>query len=163
MDDIVSLAAHADRRVAVRGGKVVAGGLSMLIPQWFGGRPVPAASLGCGCVAPEDRGEHIAGRLTDERLRPMRERGAVLATLWTASASYVRRMGWEVPTQAHSWTVPTDALRRRFDGSDFEIQHGETEQLPPLRVSLAARWNGAWQRPAWWPDWQQRRHPGLAA
>jgi predicted acetyltransferase len=162
VDDITALGAHADRRVAVRGGRVVAGGLSMLVPQWFGGRPVPSASLGCGCVAPEDRGDRVAARLIAERLRPMRDQGAVLATLWTASTSYVRRLGWEAPTQVHSWTVPIDELRRRIDESDLEIEHGETAQLPSLRDELAARWNGPWQRPGWWPDWQQRRHPELS-
>lgn len=62
----------------------------------------------------------------------------------------------------YSWTVPTDELRRRFDESDVEIQHGETAQLPPLRDTLAAWWNGTWQRPAWWVDWQQAQHPGLS-
>lgn len=162
VEDIMALSSYADRRVAVRGGRVVAGGLSILVPQWFGGRPVPSASLGCGCVAPEDRGDRLAGRLITERLRPMRDQGAVLATLWTASTSYVRRLGWEAPTQVHSWTVPTDELRRRFDDCDLEIEHGETTQLRSLRDELAAWWNGPWQRPSWWPDWQQRRHPGLS-
>lgn len=162
VEDITRLGAHADRRVALRGGKVVAGGLGMLIPQWFGGRPVPSASMACGCVAPEERGGQLAARLTVERLQPLREQGAVLATLWTASTGYVRRMGWEAPAPVYSWTVPTDELRRRFDESDVEIQHGETAQLPPLRDTLAARWNGTWQRPAWWVDWQQAQHPGLS-
>lgn len=35
--DITCLGPHADRRVAVRGGRVVAGGMGMLVPQWFGG------------------------------------------------------------------------------------------------------------------------------
>ncbi|MGH3755999.1 MAG: hypothetical protein ACRDRP_25630, partial [Pseudonocardiaceae bacterium] len=58
--DITRLGAHADRRVVLRGGKVVAGGLGLLIPQWFGGRPVPSASMACGCVAPEERGGRLA-------------------------------------------------------------------------------------------------------
>ncbi|WP_406054198.1 hypothetical protein OG462_41890 [Streptomyces sp. NBC_01077] len=44
--DITCLGPHADRRVAVRGGRVVAGGMGMLVPQWFGGRPVPAGDTG---------------------------------------------------------------------------------------------------------------------
>lgn len=162
VDDIMRLGAYADRRVAVRDGRVVAGGLGLLIPQWFGGRPVPSASMACGCVAPEERGQQLAARLIAERLRPLQEQGAVLATLWTASTSYVRRLGWEAPTQVYSWTVPTDQLRHRFDEVDVDIQHGETTQLPSLRDALAARWNGTWQRPTWWPDWQQRQHPGLS-
>ncbi|MEU7179477.1 MULTISPECIES: GNAT family N-acetyltransferase [Streptomyces] len=161
VDDIMRLGVYADRRVALCGGRVVAGGLGLLIPQWFGGRPVPSASMAGGCVAPEERGGQLAARLIAERLRPLQEQGAVLATLWTASTGYVRRMGWEAPAQVYSWTVPTDELRRRFRDADVDIQHGETAQLPPLRDALAARWNGTWQRPTWWVAWQQGQHPGV--
>ncbi|WP_406292306.1 enhanced intracellular survival protein Eis [Embleya sp. NBC_00896] len=159
--DIMGLGAHADRRVAVRDGNVVAGGLGMLIPQFFGGRPVPAAAMACGCVAPEERGGQLTVAMIAERLRPLKEHGAVLATLWTASTGYARRLGWEAPTPVYSWTVPTDDLKRGFDGSGYDIAHGTTEQLRPLRDDLAARWNGPWQRPDWWQDWQHRQHPDV--
>ncbi|MFD7283539.1 enhanced intracellular survival protein Eis [Streptomyces sp. NPDC059862] len=162
VEDIMRLGTHADRRVAVRDGKVIAGGLGLLIPQFFGGRPVPGASTACGCTAPEERGDHLAGHLIAERLRPLRERGAVVATLWTASTGYVRRLGWEAPAQVHSWRVRTDELKRSFDGSGFEITHGVTEQVRLLQNSLAAQWNGSWQRPSWWEDWQHQQHAGLA-
>ncbi|MFF3730776.1 enhanced intracellular survival protein Eis [Streptomyces sp. NPDC002476] len=159
--DIARLGRHADRRVALRGGRVVAGGLGLLIPQWFGGRPVPSASMACGCVAPEERGGRLAARLADERLRALREQGAVLATLWTASNGYVRRMGWEAPAQVFSWTVPTDALKEsRAD--TMEITFGDSDGLAKLREELAGRWNGPWQRPGWWSGWQQDQHPDLS-
>ncbi len=158
--DITRLGPHADRRVAVRGGRVVAGGMGLLVPQWFGGRPVPAASMGCGCVAPEERGGRLAARLVQERVRALRDQGAVLATLWTASNGYVRRLGWEAPAQVLSWTVPTAALRR-VAADTREITHGDTARLADLRDRLAGRWNGPWQRPAWWDTWQQETHPHL--
>ncbi|MGW4289601.1 GNAT family N-acetyltransferase [Streptomyces sp. NPDC004673] len=158
--DISRLGPHADRRVAVRGGRVVAGGMGMLVPQWFGGRPVPAASMGCGCVAPEERGGHLAGRLVQERVRALQDKGAVLATLWTASNGYVRRLGWEAPAQVFSWTVPTAALKQSV-ADTMEITHGDTAQLADLRDRMAGRWNGPWQRPVWWGSWQQKRHPDL--
>ena len=161
VDDIARLGAYADRRVVLRGGTVVAGGLGLLIPQWFGGRPVPSASMACGCVAPEERGGQLAARLIVERLRPLREQGAVLATLWTSSTGYVRRMGWEAPAAVSSWTVPTGELRRRTEEPDVEIQPGDTSELGALQDALAARWNGTWQRPAWWDAWQQAQHPHL--
>ncbi|MFI9630047.1 GNAT family N-acetyltransferase [Streptomyces sp. NPDC052042] len=158
--DIARLGQHADRRVALRGGRVVAGGLGLLIPQWFGGRPVPSASMACGCVAPEERGGRLAARLVDERLRALREQGAALATLWTASNGYVRRMGWEAPAQVFSWTVPTDALKE-LGADTMEITFGDSDGLAKLRDELARRWNGPWQRPAWWNSWQQDQHPDL--
>ncbi|MFJ9381118.1 enhanced intracellular survival protein Eis [Streptomyces sp. NPDC101455] len=162
VEDIPRLGEHADRRVAVPDGKVVAGGLGLLIPQFFGGRPVPGASMACGCVAPEERGGQLAGELIAERLRPLQEQGAVVATLWTASTGYVRRLGWEAPAQVCSWTVPADELRRSFRDSDFKITHVTTGQCRPLCNDLAARWNGPWQRPDWWETWQERQHPDMA-
>lgn len=159
--DITRLGRYADLRVAVRGGRVVAGGMGLLVPQWFGGRPVPAASMGCGCVAPEERGDRLAARLVTERVRAMRDQGAVLATLWTASNGYVRRLGWEAPTQVFSWSVPTAALKEAANDS-MGITHGDTEQLTNVRDRLAGDWNGTWQRPAWWSSWQKERHPDLA-
>ncbi|MFL4909453.1 enhanced intracellular survival protein Eis [Streptomyces sp. MMS24-I2-30] len=162
VEDILRLGAHADRRVAVRDGKVVAGGLGLLIPQYFGGRPVPGASMACGCVAPEERGGQLAGELVAARLRPLQEQGAVVATLWTASTGYVRRLGWEAPARVYSWTVSTDELRRSFRESGFEITHGTDEQVRLLCNELAARWNGPWERPDWWDAWQQRQHHDIA-
>lgn len=158
--DITRLGPYADRRVAVRGSRIVAGGMGLLVPQWFGGRPVPAASLGCGCVAPEERGGRLAARLVSERVRAVQEKGAVLATLWTASNGYVRRLGWEAPSQVFSWTVPTSALKGPAVDT-VEITHGATAQLERLRDGLAGRWNGPWQRPGWWGSWQQEQHPTL--
>ncbi|MFB7936709.1 enhanced intracellular survival protein Eis [Streptomyces sp. NPDC056049] len=158
--DVTRLGPYADRRVALRGGRVVAGGMAVLVPQWFGGRPVPAVSMGCGCVAPEERGGRLAAHLAQERVRAVQEQGAVLATLWTASNGYVRRLGWEAPAQVFSWTVPTAALKQAA-ADTMEIAHGDTAQLADLRDRLAGRWNGPWQRPAWWGAWQQERHPDL--
>ncbi|MER5887791.1 GNAT family N-acetyltransferase [Streptomyces sp. NPDC001941] len=161
--DIALLGAHGDRRVALRGSRVVAGGLGVVVPQWFGGRAVPAASLGCGAVAPEERGGRLAGQLMAQRVRAVREQGAVLATLWTASSRYVRRLGWEAPAQVLSWTVPTAALRREQAATDtLEITHGDSGALAGLRERLAGQWNGPWQRPTWWAAWQQQAHPDVA-
>jgi len=161
VDDIAYLSEHADRRVALHGGKVIAGGLGMLVKQFFGGQPVPGASMACGCVAPEERGDQLAGRLIGERLRPLQEQGAVVATLWTTSTGYVRRLGWEAPAQVYSWAVSTDELSRSFRSPGYEVGVGMTEQAYQLQEDLASQWNGTWQRPGWWNTWQQRQHPDL--
>ncbi|MFG2569147.1 enhanced intracellular survival protein Eis [Streptomyces sp. NPDC048567] len=161
VDDIALLRPHADIRLAVRDGHVVAGGLGLLLPQFFGGAPVPSALLGAGCVAPEERGAHLSVRMISERLRPLRDQGAVISTLWTASSGYARRLGWEAPTHVYSWAVPTDELKRRFTETGFEITHGTNAKVRLLQNDLAAWWNGTWQRPEWWADWQEGKHPGL--
>jgi predicted acetyltransferase len=159
--DIARLRPYADIRVAVRGGRVIGGGLGLRIPQYFGGRPVPGVCLAGGCIAPEERGEHLWSLLLDERLRALKDQGAVLATAWTASTGYGRRMGWAAPAQVFSWTVPTSELRRGFDDTGFGIAHVTEGHTGTRQRELAARWNGPWFRPDWWPAWQQDIHPDL--
>ncbi|WP_217236448.1 enhanced intracellular survival protein Eis [Streptomyces sp. AC555_RSS877] len=158
IEDITRLGPYADIRVALREGRVVAGGLGLLMPQFFGGRPVPSACLGSGCVAPEERGEHLTVRMLNERIRPLQEQGAVLATLWTSSNGYARRMGWEAPTAVFSWSVDTDALKRSFDPGDIDIEHGLTPGIENLQQELAQQFNGPLLRPDWWTPSQHKKH-----
>ncbi|MFM9812878.1 enhanced intracellular survival protein Eis [Streptomyces scabiei] len=156
--DVTQLAGHADIRVALDGGQVIAGGLGMLIDQHFGGRPVPSACLGSGCVAPEHRGDRLTVRMLNERIRPLAEQGAVLATLWTSSTGYARRMGWEAPVPVFSWSVSADALKRDFAPGDFDIEHGLTPDAEELQRHLAPQWNGTLLRPPWWTTHKQHQH-----
>ncbi|MCK8679835.1 GNAT family N-acetyltransferase [Streptomyces lichenis] len=153
--DITHLREHADLRVAVRDGRVVAGGLGLLVGQFFGGVPVPSACLGDGCVAPEERGDHLAADLARERLRPLIERGAVISAVVTSSTGYARRLGWEAPTSVFAWTVATDDLRNSFADDGFEVEHGLTGGTAALQRDLASRWNGPVHRPSWWTRWKQ--------
>lgn len=161
--DITRLRPYADIRVALRGDRVIAGGLGLLGHQFFGGAPVPSALLSAGCVAPEERGTHLSVRMITERLRPLRDQGAVLSTLWSSSNAYARRLGWEAPTPVFSWTVPTDELRDGFDGAGFEISHGGPQRPRLIYEDLASRWNRPWRRPSWWEPWQREKHPGLTS
>ncbi|MFG2631316.1 enhanced intracellular survival protein Eis [Streptomyces sp. NPDC048473] len=152
--DITHLREHADLQVAVRGGRVVAGGLGLLVDQFFGGAPVPSACLGDGCVAPEERGEHLATDMATERLRPLIERGAVISAIVTSSTGYARRLGWEAPTGVLAWAVATDDLKRSFASEDFEVEHGLTDEAEALQRDLARQWNGPVHRPTWWTRWK---------
>lgn len=155
--DITDLREHADLQVAIRDGRVVAGGLGFVVNQFFGGSPVPSACLGAGCVAPEERGQRLGARMTAERLRSLRERGAVIAANSTSSNGYARRLGWEAPVHVFAWTVAADDLKRSFTGEDFEIEHGLTEDAQTLQRDLARQWNGPVLRPAWWSAWKEHK------
>jgi predicted acetyltransferase len=161
--DVTRLRPHGDARVGVRSGRVVAGGLGLLVPQFFGGQPVPSACMAAGCVAPEERGGRLTALMLAERIRPLRERGAVLSTVWTTSTGYAHRLGWAAPAPVFSWTVPTDELKRSFDGAGYEITHEDAPdpRSQRLQQDLASCWNGPWQRPPWWESWQQDVHPQL--
>ncbi|MEU4013424.1 GNAT family N-acetyltransferase [Streptomyces pseudogriseolus] len=152
--DIAHLREHADLQVAVRGGRVVAGGLGLLVDQFFGGALVPSACLGDGCVAPEERGDHLAADMTRERLRPLIERGAVISAIVTSSTGYARRLGWEAPTGVLAWTVAADDLKRDFADEGFEAEHGLTDEAETLQRDLARQWNGPVHRPTWWNRWK---------
>ncbi|MGW0315455.1 GNAT family N-acetyltransferase [Streptomyces flavidovirens] len=155
--DITDLREHADLQVAIRNGRVVAGGLGFVVDQFFGGSPVPSACLGAGCVAPEQRGQQLGARMTAERLRPLREQGAVISANSTSSNGYARRLGWEAPVPVFAWTVATDDLKRSFTGEDFEIEPGLTEDAQALQRDLARQWNGPLLRPAWWSAWKKNK------
>lgn len=155
--DIAQLREHADLQVAIRGGRVVAGGLGLLIPQFFGGSPVPSACLGAGCVAPEERGGRLATRMTAERLRPLREKGAVISAISTSSNGYARRLGWEAPVHVFAWSITTDDLKRSFTAEDFQIEHGLTPDARELQRKLAGQWNGPVLRPDWWWSWKETK------
>ncbi|WP_225828515.1 GNAT family N-acetyltransferase [Streptomyces naphthomycinicus] len=153
--DITHLREHADLQVALRSGRVVAGGLGLLVDQFFGGAPVPSACLGDGCVAPEERGEHLATDMVAQRLQPLIERGAVISTIVTSSTGYARRLGWEAPVDVLAQAVATDELKRSFTGGDFEIEHGRTDETETLQGDLARQWNGPVRRTSWWTRWKQ--------
>lgn len=153
--DITHLREHADLQVALRSGRVVAGGLGILVDQFFGGSPVPSACLGDGCVAPEERGDHLAADTTTARLRPLIDRGAVISAISTSSTGYARRLGWEAPTDVLAWTVATDDLKRSYTSEDFEVEHGLSNNAHTLQRELARQWNGPVDRPTWWNQWKQ--------
>jgi predicted acetyltransferase len=159
VNDITVLREHASARVALRGGRVVAGGLALPVPQFFGGVPVPSICLGAGCVAPEERGQRLAEQLMIERIAAARElNGAVLATLWTSSNSYARRLGWQAPVPVFSHTVTADDLRASFPTSSYETEHRLSAEAMMVQAELAADWNGPVQRPQWWWDWKHDQH-----
>ncbi|MEV6057576.1 GNAT family N-acetyltransferase [Streptomyces sp. NPDC052107] len=153
--DISHLREHADLQVAVLGGRVVAGGLGLLVDQYFGGAPVPSACLGDGCVAPEERGDHLATDMATERLRPLIDRGAVVSAIVTSSTGYARHLGWEAPTDVFAWAVATDDLKHSFTSEDFQAEYGLTDEAEALQRDLARQWNGPIHRPTWWTRWKQ--------
>ncbi|MBQ0827335.1 GNAT family N-acetyltransferase [Streptomyces tagetis] len=156
--DITRLRDHADLRVAVRDGRVVAGGLGLLLHQFFGGAPVPSAIISAGAVAPEERGDHLSSRLLAERLRPLCENGAVISTVWTTSNGHLRRLGWQAPVPVFAWSIATEDLKRAFTRSGVDIEHGRAQEGEKLQRHLARQWNGPFQRPDWWPAWLDDKH-----
>ena len=151
--DITFLREQAVARVATRDGRVVAGGLALAVEQFFGGKAVPSACLAAGCVAPEERGHRLADLLMTERIHALREGGAVLATLWTSSNAYARRLGWQAPVPVFGWSLATEDLHT-FTADGYQVELGLTPGARALQRRLAAEWNGPVLRPDWWWSWK---------
>jgi predicted acetyltransferase len=64
--------------------------------QFFGGRSVPMGGVGDVAVAPENRGKGLARRLMTEALLAMRSRGEVVSTLFPATTTLYRSVGYEL-------------------------------------------------------------------
>jgi len=154
--DITSLREQATARVATRDGRVVAGGLGLAVKQFFGGKAVPSACLGAGCVAPEERGHRLADLLMTERVQALRDCGAVVATLWTSSNAYLRRLGWQAPVPVFGWSLAAEDLRT-FTADSYQVELGLTPSARALQRCLAADWNGPVLRPDWWWSWKEAR------
>jgi predicted acetyltransferase len=147
----------ADKRVAVRAGTVIAGGIGLVVEQFFGGKPVMSGLLSAGCVAPEARGDRLAIQLVAERAEALRAHGAVVSSIWTSSNEYGRQMGWEAACNVYSWQVRADDLRRAFPSGSFRAEVGLSSCAESLREAVAQRFNGAIRRPEWWSDWKRRK------
>jgi predicted acetyltransferase len=88
-------AGAANVRVARAGGDV-AGGLVLLpMAQWFGGRAVPMAGVAGVAIAPEHRGGGAATTMMRETLRGLRTDGFPISTLYPATQTLYRRVGYE--------------------------------------------------------------------
>ncbi|UZI32379.1 GNAT family N-acetyltransferase [Streptomyces sp. VB1] len=159
IEDLTLLRERADFRVGLKDGKVVAGGMGLLVPQYFGGSAVLSACLGAGCVAPEERGGRLAYHMVNERVRALQEQGAVLSTVWTSSNGYARHMGWEAVTRVFAWSVATDDLKNSFpsESAEIDIAHGLCDEARDMQRALAGQWNGAVQRPHWWSEWKTQK------
>jgi predicted acetyltransferase len=150
---------------AFEGGRLVAltGGLGF--GQFFGGRSVPMGGLSSVSVAPDRRGRGLARQVIREVLRAMRERGEVISSLYPATTSLYRGLGWEVagttlvrrvaPANLQSLPAP-DAGRLRPAGLD------ELDALRACYGRLARGVNGFVDRSeSWWGRlvhaWKDRR------
>lgn len=150
-----AVAEQAVTLVAVEDGTVIGGATGLPFAHFFGGRPVPAAGVAAVCLAPHARGRGVAGRLLDELVTVLCERGAVLVSLWTPAPGVYRRRGWEVMAPVHRWRLPTRDLAALGAPGHWEPAGHHRAAVEQMQRDLAARWDGPLQRPGWWWRWNQ--------
>lgn len=101
------IAKHENVRVA-RDGKRAAGCL-IVIPMghFFGGRSVPTVGIAGVAVSLEARGRGVARALMEETLREAAKKKVALSTLYPATQTLYRRVGYERAGKLCEVTVPT--------------------------------------------------------
>jgi predicted acetyltransferase len=132
--------------------------------QFFGGRSVPMAGLASVAVVPDRRGEGLAKQVCTAALRGMRERGEVISSLYPATTSLYRALGWEV-AGLYTWSklAPT-ALHALPAPARRSVRPASVAELPALRACyarVAPSAPGYLDRSdAWWERlaalWQER-------
>jgi predicted acetyltransferase len=150
---------------AFESGRLVAltGGLDF--GQFFGGRSVPMGGLSSVAVAPDRRGRGLAKQVIREVLRAMRERGEVISSLYPATTSLYRDLGWEVAGTTFVRRVASATLQSLPAPGAGRLRPGGVDEIDALRAcygQLARGVNGFVERSeSWWGrlahTWKDRR------
>lgn len=104
-------------RVVRRGGAVAGGLLVIPMGQWFGGRSVPMAGIAGVGIAPEHRGGGTATDLMAGTLRGLRAEGFAISTLYPATQTVYRRVGYERAGVKVRYRIPTKSIDVRERGA----------------------------------------------
>lgn len=136
------------------GDRLVGSLMNLPCGQWFGGRSVPMGAVRGVAVASESRGSGVATRLMDEMLRETRAQNMPISTLYPATHTFYRKLGYEIAgTQCHyELDLQRISARNRrarlvsFEASDFAMREG-------IYRLVAGRTNGLIDRSPWF--WQR--------
>lgn len=103
--------------------------------QWFAGHCVPMGSVSAVAISPEARGTGVGHALMEESVRWMRDRGIAVSTLYPATTSFYRDLGWEIAGMWRERRVRAAALAalpRPTDAPDI-VRVDHAEALPSMR------------------------------
>jgi predicted acetyltransferase len=99
-------------RVLRDGGRLRAGLAEISMGQWFGGQRVEMLGVAGVAVAAEARGGGLARRLMVEMLQAARARRVALSTLFPATVTLYRNVGYELAGSRYRYTAPLARLPR---------------------------------------------------
>jgi len=91
-------------------GRLHAGLCEIPMGQWFGGARVDMLGIAGVSVEPESRGRGFAKRLMLETLEQARARGVALSTLYPATVTLYRKVGYELAGNRYRYTAPLARL-----------------------------------------------------
>jgi predicted acetyltransferase len=131
--------------------RLVAMSRALGLAQFFGGRPVPMGGISAVATAPEHRGRGLGKQVVAGCLDVMRERGDAISSLYPATTSLYRQLGWEVAgTSVIRWIAPA-ALAGLPAPAGVHVRRAGPDDRDAIRAcyrELAAQVNGFLDRPA---------------
>jgi len=99
---------------AVRSGETIVGGLAIIhMGQHFGGRAVPMAGIAAVGIEPSMRGQGVARTLMISVLREMRRAGYAISSLYPATQTLYRAVGYEIAGSQYEVTLPLNLIHVR--------------------------------------------------
>lgn len=145
-----------DRVHVARAGDRIVGTVTVFpFGQWFGGRSVPMGGVAGVAIAPEARGQGLAGKLLEESIAAMRDRGEAISALYPTAPNLYRSMGYEVAGRYERTTVDITTIAevgrgdRGLPSSERSVslhtrplRSGEVRLIRPVYDRLASESNG---------------------
>jgi predicted acetyltransferase len=131
--------------VADASGRLIARASDRPHQHWFGGRLVPASGLAGVAVAPEARGQQVAGAMLGALLAGARERGASVSALYRTLPGVYRRLGWEDAGSITYTAYPTLGLARARTRADRHVRAataGDHDTIKTTYDAYARQHNG---------------------
>jgi predicted acetyltransferase len=114
-------------------GRLVAMARALPLGQFFGGRRVAMGGLASVGVAPEARGRGLGLAVCRAALADVHARGEVVSSLFPATSSLYRKLGYELAGAYVIRRIGTRALRALPLPATRRIERGERSDLPRLR------------------------------
>jgi len=125
------------------GDAIVAVSSMYTIGQFFGGVSVPMHGVAGITVAPEARGKGVAREVMARSLRLIHERGAPLSTLYPATQTLYRRVGYEQAGHLFLTTLPTASIDPSSRaGRVRQMRESDLPQIHALYRAYASTMNG---------------------
>jgi predicted acetyltransferase len=147
-----------DFRLSRVNGQIAAGLGYVRMGQWFGGASVPSVGITTVGVAPEHRGAGVGLSMMRAMLEELYEEGMPLSSLYPATLTFYRRIGYERAGQRITYELPLDGIDVRERALDLiPIEKEHYPEVYRLYEERARRSSGNLDRPDWL--WRRKLEP----
>jgi predicted acetyltransferase len=144
--------------VARKHGKVVAGLGLIPMGQWFGGTSIPIGGITAVGVAPEYRGRGVGLALLRHTLEELHTTGVPLTSLYPATVTFYRQLGYERAATRTVYEMPTRAITIQQQEPDIvAVEPADYAKIRQIYNERARRTAGNLDRPDYF--WEHYLEP----